>query len=70
MSLREEIGETLDELYSLDTDTINYYDVKGEYLNDIISIFEKRIDEMYVKHPNLAGVAHNECLDEIRKMLK
>ena len=38
-----------------------------EITEEIISRIEKRIDSMYVKHPNTAGIGYNECLDDIKK---
>lgn len=65
MTLRQEIEE---ELTYLPINKTGDYECIS---NNIIKLIEKRIDSIYIKHPNLAGIAHNECLDQIkREMLK
>ena len=74
MNLREEIKETLLQVYPFGIEMIHHTGEDEEYAEeatkDIISKFEKGIDELKKKYPKDLYGAYNAGLDDIKEMLK
>lgn len=73
-TFREDLQLYLGSAYNNQKTMNSYGSANGlidEMINIIFTLIEKRIDSIYIKHPNTAGIGHNECLDQIkREMLK